>query len=265
MSASRSVSEITKENVRKIIVDIIIIITTIFLLRLSTIYSIYFLEILGFGREFESTFIFFTILCALGVIITAIIAIAKSLFRIIEMASLPLYIGSSAKRSRGEIIAYQVFRGLVISTLVIISAMCVILFVINFFPGSKSFLPLIVAIILITGYLSYNSIDKFNIKFKTVLLQGFISKEPESTEDLELPPKKDLPIEEILSIGDTIENITVDESSPYIGKNLKNSGIRPYLGASVIGIRRSGQLIINPDPDEEIIEGDVLILLKGPV
>jgi len=265
MSTSQRISEETKNNMKKIMFDVIIIITTIFMLRLGTNYSIYFLEILGPGKEFESTFIFFIIIIALGIIITALIAIAKSLFRLIEMASLPLYIGSNVKRSRGEVIAYQVFRGLVVSTLVIISALCVMLFVVNFLPLSISFLPIIVAMILIIGYLAYNSVEKFNEKIKVVLLKGFIEKKPGGSEDEELPINVDLPITEILSIGDTIENMAVDPNSPYLGKKLKSSGIRENLGASVIGIRRKGQLLINPDPEEPIITGDVLILLKKPV
>ena len=201
---------------------------------------------------------------ALAVIITALIAIAKSLFKIIEMASLPLYIGSTKKRSFREIIAYQVFRGLVISTLVIISVICVILFVINYLPFSRNLLPFVIFVIMIIGYFSYNSVEKFNSKIKITLLKGYVTTTTEDKQEEELPINRDLPISDILSIGDTIENKPIKKNSPYLGKSLKTSRIRERTGASVIGIRRNEQLLINPDPTEKVIDGDILILLKKP-
>lgn len=262
IGSSKRISNETKDNLRMIILDVIVIISTLFLLKLATSFSIALLDFFGLEKEFENTLLLIITIIAFGVIITALIAAAKSLFKIIEMASLPIYIGPGVKRSLKDIIAFQVFRGLVISTLIMISAICVILFVVNYLPFSLKFLPLIVFMILMLGYLSYNSVGKFNEKIKIVLMKGFKDSNLKNFDDDELPDSRDLPVSDILSIGDTMNNVIVDSTSPYKNKRIRNSKIRKKTGASVIGIRRDQQLLINPDPDEKVIEGDILILLK---
>ncbi len=58
-----------------------------------------------------------------------------------------------------------------------------------------------------------------------------------------------------------LETVTVSQGSPMIGKLLRELPLRTQTGASVVGIERSGISIVNPGPDEEIREGDQVLLL----
>lgn len=62
-----------------------------------------------------------------------------------------------------------------------------------------------------------------------------------------------------------MEELRIDQSSCLVGKTLANSGIRRQTGAMVMAILREDQVISNPDAQEVILEGDLLIVfgLKG--
>jgi uncharacterized protein with PhoU and TrkA domain len=58
-----------------------------------------------------------------------------------------------------------------------------------------------------------------------------------------------------------LETITVAETSPANGKLIRELELRTKTGASIVGIERSGQSVVNPGPDEEIRGGDEILLL----
>lgn len=58
-----------------------------------------------------------------------------------------------------------------------------------------------------------------------------------------------------------LEHVTVQHQSPAAGKLIRELGIRPAFGASIVAIERRSGNIINPGPDEEIKEGDEIVLL----
>jgi|SRR5665648_52950 len=62
-----------------------------------------------------------------------------------------------------------------------------------------------------------------------------------------------------------MEELRINQSSCLVGRTLANSGIRRQTGAMVMAILRENQVISNPDADEVILEGDLLIVfgLKG--
>jgi voltage-gated potassium channel len=59
----------------------------------------------------------------------------------------------------------------------------------------------------------------------------------------------------------SIEEITVQESSPYAGKEIKESGLRQQYNIIIIAIKRKDQMFFNPSPDHRILAGDILILV----
>ena len=62
--------------------------------------------------------------------------------------------------------------------------------------------------------------------------------------------------------GASTETITVDESSPVVGKNLGELNLRGQSGATVIAVVRAGEETkISPGADHKLSVGDVLILL----
>jgi voltage-gated potassium channel len=55
--------------------------------------------------------------------------------------------------------------------------------------------------------------------------------------------------------------LSVDQGSSLVGKTLLNSGIKQQTGAIVLAILRNKQVIGNPGAEEEILQGDLLIVL----
>ena len=59
----------------------------------------------------------------------------------------------------------------------------------------------------------------------------------------------------------SLKLISVGDASPFLGKSLGEMQLRTATGASVVGIERTDENIINPGPDEELRCGDRLLLL----
>jgi K+/H+ antiporter YhaU regulatory subunit KhtT len=58
-----------------------------------------------------------------------------------------------------------------------------------------------------------------------------------------------------------IETVLISASSPAKGKLISELGLRSRTGASIVAIERNGATMVNPSPDEEISEGDHVLLL----
>jgi len=58
-----------------------------------------------------------------------------------------------------------------------------------------------------------------------------------------------------------MEELRVEQGSCLVGKTLSTSGIKQQIGAMVLAILRNDQVISNPSATEEILQGDLLIVL----
>ena len=56
---------------------------------------------------------------------------------------------------------------------------------------------------------------------------------------------------------------TIHETSTAAGKLIGELGLRKRTGASIVGIQRPSENVINPGPDEELRSGDRVLLLGG--
>jgi len=66
-------------------------------------------------------------------------------------------------------------------------------------------------------------------------------------------------------MGLEIEEIFVDQRSPFAGKSIEESKIRQELGVIVLAIKHAGQdLHFNPAPDDRIEPGDYLVAMGQP-
>lgn len=72
--------------------------------------------------------------------------------------------------------------------------------------------------------------------------------QPVDTEDVQVPLGEAL-----------IEWVNVRPPSSLVGRTLEEASIRQRTGASVIAIQRGDETIPNPDPDDTIQSGDILI------
>jgi voltage-gated potassium channel len=57
-----------------------------------------------------------------------------------------------------------------------------------------------------------------------------------------------------------LEELTISEKSTLIGKNIKESRLRKDYGTLVLAIKRDGINIINPEPTEKLLAGDLLVI-----
>jgi CPA2 family monovalent cation:H+ antiporter-2 len=55
-----------------------------------------------------------------------------------------------------------------------------------------------------------------------------------------------------------LKQVRLWESSPFVGKTIRNAGIRESFGAIAVGVERDQSRIINPPPDLELKKGDIL-------
>ncbi len=59
----------------------------------------------------------------------------------------------------------------------------------------------------------------------------------------------------------SIEEFTIQPGSPFVGRQIKDSGLRQKYNTIVIAIKRMEKMLFNPAPDFEIHENDILILV----
>ena len=69
-------------------------------------------------------------------------------------------------------------------------------------------------------------------------------------------------------LGSSVElelaEIVIDPSSELAGKTLAGAEVRKRFGVIIVALKRGDQAIFNPDADERIEGGDVLVAL-GPI
>jgi len=71
------------------------------------------------------------------------------------------------------------------------------------------------------------------------------------------PPQ---PLHNVLRAAE-LETVTVAPGSRAAGRLLRELQLRARTGASVVGIERGGESLVNPDPDEELLPGDDVLLI----
>ncbi|MFM7204250.1 MAG: cation:proton antiporter [Myxococcota bacterium] len=60
-----------------------------------------------------------------------------------------------------------------------------------------------------------------------------------------------------------LETIEIPTGVEAVGRLIRELALRSRTGASVVGIERQGTAIVNPSPDEELLEGDRVLLIGG--
>lgn len=121
---------------------------------------------------------------------------------------------------------------------------------------SSNLLILSIVLVAISGYFMFRSSVKIYAKAQGALQETF------------LQPADPLHKPEVNSIADhpiledvKLESVTVASKTIGVKKLISEIKLRSETGASIIGIDRNGERIVNPDSDEELYEGDNLLLL----
>ncbi len=90
--------------------------------------------------------------------------------------------------------------------------------------------------------------------------------------DMVIYPERDMAIKlaRTLASQNFLEQITlssdysiIEISIPrsFINKNLRQIGVRPRMNVTVLAIRRGDEIIVVPGPDQNLINGDILVVL----
>ncbi len=58
-----------------------------------------------------------------------------------------------------------------------------------------------------------------------------------------------------------IDSVRLAKGSPVIDQRIGELDLRANTGVSIVGIERDGERIVNPGPEETLLEGDRLLLL----
>jgi len=74
------------------------------------------------------------------------------------------------------------------------------------------------------------------------------------------PPKPSAALSGLLEKA-MLEAVTIPQGSSASGKLIRELQLRSETGASIVGIDRAGTTTVNPGPDEELMEGDQVLLL----
>lgn len=263
-SLSGRLSTAMREHVKEILLDSVLILCAALGMRLGLAFSADILAALGVGEELLTVFEMALVLVTLVIIITAFIALMRSAFKLIREASLPLISPEGGKRPLKQTVAYQSLRATVILA-VLIGGSLVVTFIGTPFAPSPSYLLILVGVAAVVAYVLERSVVSFNERFKLTFREGLKVKE-----DAEVPQPPgavlvDLHVPEILKDADSMCYLAVEPGSRYSGTVLGETEVRARDDVAVLAIRRDGGLIIDPDDDEGLRDGDVLIFIEGCV
>ncbi len=261
-SASRRISEEVREHVREILLEAFVIVATIILLRLGWVYSGPILDGMGLRRELESAFEMALLVTALVVSLTAFYALMRRVFAFIQVASTPIFSGEGVIRPLKETVAYQALRALV-AVLALIGGVVLITLVALPYSSSSLYLLALVIVALVIAYIFNRTVESFNDRFKQAFRQGFGTPSDPGRPSMGPTPQRDLPVSDLLKVGDSLCMVTVNQGSTYTDSALMDTDIWDRPGTKVIAIRRDDQFMMAPDGDMVVKSSDVLILLEG--
>lgn len=115
---------------------------------------------------------------------------------------------------------------------------------------------LLVGLAIFTRY-RWNTFIQFYAAAQAEIGETLFTPEAMPDEAIAEPPK---PLPPLLYAAE-LEMVSVEEGSCIIGQFLRETELRALTGASVVGIERKGENIVNPSADEEVQLQDNLLLL----
>jgi CPA2 family monovalent cation:H+ antiporter-2 len=260
---SKRLSVRARVHLQEIAASTVFILFILVTLRFAMVFSHSILNILGLDPGHLFPFRLIISLAALVLVLTSLLMILKSSWRFLDKVSLPTYATFSSGHIRQDTVGFHTFKLLVLANILLVGTVVVVLVLTGFLGFGPIFLVVIGSMLLVMTFLFYQSVHRFNSRMTQLLLKGihrsqaqeFEGDAPRASE----PP--DLPVERLLLEGDTIRYLRLRKDSPNINKALKETDFRKKYGVSIIGIVRNRSLVVNPTPDDILLEGDKLLLL----
>ncbi len=149
------------------------------------------------------------------------------------------------------------FQALISSTILVFGTGVLILLVAllsSTLLPSRNLLLLTLLIMVISGVLLYRGAEKLYSQAQSALRDTFA--QPADPPSLQGAPSLPPLLREA-----RLETVEVQPGTQAAGKMLAELKLRTQTGASVVGIERHGNSIVNPAPDEELESGDQILLI----
>ena len=195
---------------------------------------------------------------------------AKALLWLAAMLlSLPLFIASLRKLQAmgllvGEISVSQnaggentdALRAIISTTVGVVGSLALVPFVLGLSSTilpSREVLFFLVLLLAVAAVLLWRSFIRLHSRAQAALYQTFET-QPEAVH-VTAPQLPALLREAQLRL------VAISASSPVVGKMIGEIGLRTATGASIVGIERTGENIVNPGPGEELKEEDRVLLI----
>lgn len=121
---------------------------------------------------------------------------------------------------------------------------------------SRNMLLLVLLIVIVAGYFLFRSSVKLYAGAQFALHDTFA--QPADPHPHQTPEPPAMP--SLLKHAE-LETIEVRPDSHGVGKMISELRLRSETGASVVGIERKGESLINPPPHEELHHGDQILLI----
>lgn len=121
---------------------------------------------------------------------------------------------------------------------------------------SRNMLLLVLLIVIVAGYFLFRSSVKLYAGAQFALHDTFA--QPADPHPQHTPETKTMP--SLLKHAE-LETVEVRPNSHGAGKMISELRLRSETGASVVGIERNGESLINPPPHEELHHGDQILLI----
>jgi CPA2 family monovalent cation:H+ antiporter-2 len=120
-------------------------------------------------------------------------------------------------------------------------------------PPAEVLVLLLLVVALVTGAW-WRAFVKLHSKGQIALQETF--DQPQASHQEE----ESSPLQLILSQAE-LKTVNIASNSPAGGRFIRDIKLRSRSGASIVGIVRNGESMINPGPDDEILAGDQVLLL----
>ncbi len=131
---------------------------------------------------------------------------------------------------------------------------------------SFNLLILVLVIVAVSGFLLYRGSVKLYAGAQFALRDTFAQEPdpaPAGHEPHGIAPAQTKSIPSLLKHAELI-TVDIPSGAPAIGKRIVELNLRSETGASVVGIERGGNSIVNPPPHEELEDGDQILLIGRP-
>ena len=155
-----------------------------------------------------------------------------------------------------------IVSGTILCTGVAIIVMCVLVLSSALLPPWPVLLVLLAAVTVLVG-LMWRKFEHLYARAQVALTETLTRPEEPAhaaADAASHSPEPAAPLPSILRQAE-LETVTVAPGSQAAGRLIRELQLRSVTGASVVGIERNGESLVNPDPDEELLAGDGVLLI----